>query len=157
MDILKKIKNYNKKKIKSFSKKINIKQTYDYEINKNKLLILNNKKKILLADFSFFGIINNNNFWIWATSIPGTNTKINSYIKKIKDMSYLFENNSNKQILFYHRLLTNDVVLINDNKQIEWINHLINYLHDSEYFINFPNSKNNIQFITINKINQLYV
>ena len=52
-------------------------------------------------------------------------------------MSYLFENNSNKQILFYHRFLTNDVILINDNKQIKWINNLLNYLNDSEIFINF--------------------
>jgi hypothetical protein len=158
MDILKKIKNYNKKKIKLFSKKINLEDTYKYKINKEKLIIINeNNKKILTADFSFFGIINNNNFWIWGTSIPGTNTKITNSISKIKNLSYLFENNKNKQILFYHRFLTNDVVLINDRKQIDWINYLINYLNDSEIFINFDNSKNNLQFITIDKINQLYV
>lgn len=158
MDILKKIKNYNKKKIKLFSKKINLEDTYKYKINKEKLVIINeNNKKILTADFSFFGIINNNNFWIWGTSIPGTNTKITNSINKIKNLSYLFENNKNKQILFYHRFLTNDVILINDKKQIDWINYLINYLNDSEIFINFDNSKNNLQFITIDKINQLYV
>lgn len=158
MDILKKIKNYNKKKIKLFSKKINLEDTYKYKINKEKLVIINeNNKKILTADFSFFGIINNNNFWIWGTSIPGTNTKITNSINKIKNFSYLFENNKNKQILFYHRFLTNDVILINDKKQIDWINYLINYLNDSEIFINFDNSKNNLQFITIDKINQLYV
>jgi len=158
MDILKKIKNYNKKKIKLFSKKINLEDTYKYKINKEKLIIINeNNKKILTADFSFFGIINNNNFWIWGTSIPGTNSKITNSINKIKNLSYLFENNKNKQMLFYHRLLTNDVILINDRKQIDWINYLINYLNDSEIFINFDNSKNNLQFITIDKINQLYV
>ncbi len=60
-------------------------------------------------------------------------------------------------MLFYHRLLTNDVILINDQKQINWINYLINYLNDSEIYINFQNSKNNLQFITIDKLNQLYV
>ena len=157
MDLLKKINNYNKKKIKTFSKKINILDTYNYKINNKKLIIINQKKKILTADFSFFGIINNNNFWIWATSIPGTNSKITNSIKKLKDYSHLFENNKNKQMLFYHRFLTNDVILINDEKQIKWINYLINYLNNSEIFINFQNSKNNLQFITIDKLNQLYV
>ena len=157
MDLLKKINNYNKKKIKTFSKKVNILDTYTYKINNKKLIILNQKKKILTADFSFFGIINNNNFWIWATSIPGTNSKITNSIKKLKDYSHLFENNKNKQMLFYHRFLTNDVILINDEKQIKWINYLINYLNNSEIFINFQNSKNNLQFITIDKLNQLYI
>ena len=157
MDLLKKINNYNKKKIKTFSKKVNILDTYNYKINNKKLIILNQKKKILTADFSFFGIINNNNFWIWATSIPGTNSKITNSIKKLKDFSHLFENNKNKQMLFYHRFLTNDVILINNEKQIKWINYLINYLNNSEIFINFQNSKNNLQFITIDKLNQLYI
>lgn len=157
MDLLKKINKYNKKKIKIFSKKINIQDTYNYKINNEKLIILNNNKKILTADFSFFGIINNNNFWIWATSIPGTNHKITNSIKKLKNLSYLFENIKNKQMLFYHRFLTNDVILINDEKQIKWINYLINYLNDSEIFINFENSKNNLQFITLDKLNQLYI
>lgn len=157
MEILKKINNYNKKKIKMFSKKIDIKDTYEYNIKNQKLIVLNNKKKILTADFSFLGIINNNNFWIWATSIPGTNIKITKSIYKLKNFSHLFENNQNKQMLFYHRFLTNDVILINDKKQIKWINYLINYLNNSEIFINFENSKNNLQFITIDKLNQLYI
>ena len=45
MDLLKKINNYNKKKIKTFSKKINILDTYNYKINNKKLIILNQKKK----------------------------------------------------------------------------------------------------------------
>ena len=52
--------------------------------------------------------------------------KINN-LKKLKDFSHLFENNKNKQMLFYHRFLTNDVILINDEKSKYTIPFLIHF------------------------------
>ena len=60
-------------------------------------------------------------------------------------------------MLFYHQFLTQDVILITDPIQKEWINKLILYLDNSIYYLNPINHRNNTQFITINKIFEKYV
>ena len=159
--ILLKIESYYKKKFKEISTILNIKEDYilDLEKNDNKLKIVNkkNNKIIITGKYNFHGVILNNNIWVWGSSIPGVNQKIIKNINRIRSFSYLFENDTHPRVLFYHQLLTQNMLLITDNKYIDWINKLLIYLNNDIYFFNPTNSKNNLQFITISKVLEKYV
>ena len=158
MEILKKI-DYNKKiKLKKMSKIMKSrKDQYTVLFDEKKLNLLLNKEKILSSNYNLYGIMQPNNLWIWASSIPGINYPNITHIKKIKNLAHLFEGSINKRMLFYHQFLTQDVILITDPIQKEWINKLILYLDNSIYYLNPINHRNNTQFITINKIFEKYV
>jgi hypothetical protein len=158
MNILKNIDSNKKNKLKEMSKILkSTKKNYTVLFKDNMITLTLNKKKIFTSDFKLYGILQPNNLWIWATSIPGINYPNINHIKKIKNMSYLFEGNMNPRLLFYHQFLTQDVILINDEEQIEWINKLILYLDNSLYYLNPTNHKNNIQFITVSNIYEKYI
>jgi len=40
---------------------------------------------------------------------------------------------------------------------LKWINELILYLSNDIYYINFLDSKNNLQFLTVNKIIEKFI
>jgi len=138
---------------------LNNKKNYTIIFNKlnNNLEIKLNNNKILTSEYNFYGILQNNNIWIWASSIPGTKKSTINKINNIKNFSHLFENNNNKRSLFYHQFLTQDIILITDDIQKKWINSLLIYLDNSIYFLNPKSKKNNTQFITLNKIYEKYI
>ena len=153
-NIISKIDSYQKKKSKEISKLLNKKNNYtiNFDENRDTITILLASKKIFTSSYYFFGIIQPSNNWIWASSIPGTSKKIINIVRKLKNMAYLFEDNNDKRMLFYHQFLTQDMIMLTDDIQIEWINKLLLYLSDGFYFLNPANKKNNLQFLVINKI-----
>jgi hypothetical protein len=158
MEILKKIDSNKKIKLKKMGKIMKSKKDqYTILFDKDKLNLLLNKEKIFSSDYKLYGIMQPNDLWIWASSIPGINYPNILHIKKIKNLAHLFENNKNKRMLFYHQFLTQDVILITDPIQKEWINKLILYLDNSIYYLNPINHRNNTQFVTITNIFEKYI
>ena len=163
MNILKKVEiNYNNK-YKKISKLLNLENNYRIDFIKsstNKILLglYDNNKLIFNGKFNFYGIYQDNNkLWIWSSSIPGVNSKQIKKINDLKKLNYLFENNDNEIINFYYQFLTQDVILITDLKQLEWINRLLIYLSDDLYYFNPINNDKNIQFIGLSNIIEKYV
>ena len=156
-DILKKIDKYFKDKKKEMKNKINFNLNYDVDFYDKKDLIklYFNKKQILSSEFTFYGIIDRNNFWVWSSSIPNVSKNLDKS-KKLKEFAYLFEKKNNRRMKFYYHLLTNDIMKISEKKHIDWINKLFMYLNDSFYIINFY-FNNNLQFISLDKLIRLYV
>ena len=162
MKLLDKIKNINDKKNNDMIKYLNPKKKYHLEfIKKNssrQLSINDESKKIIVGDYNFYGIYQPyTKLWIWATSIPGIDLKYNKNIKHLKSFSHLFESNDDIKINFYYQLLTQDVLLLTDEKMTKWINELILYLSNDLYIFNPVNSESNIQFITLNNIKEKYI
>jgi hypothetical protein len=162
MKILEKIKKINNSKNKNITKYLNPKKMYNLEFikigSKKQLGINDSTKKIIVGDYNFYGIYQpNTKLWIWATSIPGIDNKYNKNIKNLKSFSHLFESSNDLQINFYYQLLTQDVLLLSDQKMIKWINDLILYLSDDLYVFNPINSESNIQFITLSNIKEKYL
>jgi len=159
MSIIKKINNYNKKNTE-INKILNIKKNYSINFDKNQknqIIFSNNNKKILVCSYIFFGIYQpDTQLWIWSSSIPGVNQKQVKLINKIKNFSYLFENDDDKDIMFIYQLLTNNVIQINDISLFKLINKTLNYLSNCFIIINPTNKINNIQFIGINSIIENY-
>jgi len=158
MNILKKINEYNNTKI---NKKLDLKKKYTVsfdKINKNKLILKENNKKILVANYIFYGIYQlDTRLWVWANSIPGINKKQIEINNEIKNKNYLFENSDNPDILFLYQLLTNDVLIITrQNLQLELINKSLAYLSNSILMLNPINKSNNMQFIGITNIIEKY-
>jgi len=176
-NIFYKIKKNKKKKLKLFNIILNNNKFNNFNfVNYNnidntsnpnekisiKLLNIINDDKILVnCKYNLYGIYQNNTkLWIWATSLQNSNIDIINNIKKIKSYYYLFEYNNLKYTnknLFYYQFLTQDVILINDKKMLKWINELILYLSNDIYYINFLDSKNNLQFLTVNKIIEKFI
>ena len=57
---------------------------------------------------------------------------------------------------FFYQLMTQDVILIEDDKKLESINELLLYLSGDIYFFNPENSEGNIQYITLSNIKEKY-
>ena len=158
MKIIKKIVKNQKDKLKGINKILNKNKNYTILFDNNDRIVLtSDNKKVLTADYNFYGILQPNDIWIWATSIPGINVNTINKINSIRSNYHLFENSNDPKILFYHHFLTKDIIMLTDKKQIQWINELLLYLDDSIYYLNPLNSKKNIQFITLNKIFEKYV
>ena len=161
MNILKKINDYNNKKIIEINKKLNIKKNYNINFDKDKkdnITILEGKKKILVGKYIFFGIYQpENQLWIWASSIPGVNQKQIKFINEIKNKNYLFENDDNEDVLFMYQLLTNDVIQLPDIKKFDLINKALNLLSDSIVIFNPINNIGNTQFIGLKSIIEEYI
>jgi hypothetical protein len=161
MNILKKINDYNNKKIIEINKKLNIKKNYNINFDKDKkqnIIISAEGKKILVGKYIFLGIYQpDNQLWIWASSIPGVNQKNIKLINDIKNKNYLFENDDDPNILFIYQLLTNDVIQLPYVKKFELINKTLNYLSDSIIIFNPVNQIGNTQFIGLQNIIEEYI
>ncbi len=158
MTIIKKIEEFIKEKNKDMSKILNIKKKYNINLNENNLIeIYTNKHLILSGKYNFYGIYQpHTKLWIWASSIPGINQNNIKYIDKLKSFSYLFENDD-KKTLFYYQFLTQNTILITEQKYIKWINELLLYLSNDIYIFTPYNKEKNIQFIGLSKIkNKLF-
>jgi len=154
IELIKKIHKNKKVKYKKISKLLNNKKNYIIKFNDDtkRIDLFNNDTKFLSATYFFLGIVQENNIWLWASSIPGINSKILKQVKKIRNMAYLFENNKDIKMLFYYQLLSQDMMLITNDQQIDWINDLLLYLTDGIYYLNPTNKNNNIQIIILKKI-----
>jgi hypothetical protein len=162
MKLLDKIKQFNEKKNKEITKLLNSSKKYRIDFlknnKKNQMGIFDDKKLVLSGNYNFYGIYQPyTNLWIWASSIPGVDKKHIRNIKKIKESNYLFEEDSDLKISFYYQLLTQDVILITNEKMIGWINELLLYLSNDLFYFNPINSDENIQFITLSKTNEKYI
>ena len=159
MEIIKKMKTNKKKKNLEINKILNININYNITFDNNKLILLNDKnKKILVSDFIFFGIYQNQKkLWIWANAIPGISKKQINIIKDIKNKSYLFENEKNKSIQFIYQFLNSDVVEITDKHQLKLIDDLLLYITNSKVIFNPVNKYDNTQYIGLTNILEKYI
>lgn len=160
MNILKKINEYNNKKVIEINKKLNIKKKYNisFDEKKKNMIILEGTKKILVGKYIFFGIYQpDNQLWIWASSIPGVNQKQIQLILDIKKKSYLFENDDDSDVIFIYQLLTNDVIQLPDIRKFELINKTLIFLSDSIILFNPINQIGNTQFLGLENIIEEYI
>jgi hypothetical protein len=160
MKLLDKIKQFNEKKNKEITKLLSSSKKYRIDFLKNKkhqMGIFDDKKLVLSGNYDFYGIYQPyTNLWIWASSIPGVDKKHIKNIQKIKASNYLFEEDSDPKISFYYQLLTQDVILITNEKMISWINELLLYLSNDLFYFNPINSDQNIQFITLSNVKEKF-
>lgn len=152
-------KNYKKKQLDMKkllkSKKLNIKF-----FENNILQIFENNKKLIEAEYNFWGIIKNNNILIWANSIPLVYKKFKKNtlkIRKNKSLEKEYIKTNNSDMYFYSSILDNDMNLLEDSKYIEYIKKIILYLSKDMFIMTPINSKNNLQLITISKIRKKYI
>ena len=161
MKIINQINETNNKKTKDITKILDTKKKYKvdfFKSNNHKLMgIYDNNKLIIGGDYHFYGIYQpNTKLWIWASSIPGIHSKHIKQIRKIKSSDHLFESDSDIKINFYYQLLTQDVLLIDNENMLNWVNELLLFLSNDIYYFNPVNSEGNIQFLTITNIKQKY-
>ena len=147
MDIIKKIKNYKRINFKKLNKKINFNKIIKNKINK-KYISFKLKERNVEFRYNFYGVIKNDVFY-WANVIPGIEGDTINNVNKIKSMSYLFENSKDKKYLFYYQLLTNNIIFISNDKELDMVNSLLMYLDGSLGYFNSINSKGNINLLTI--------
>jgi hypothetical protein len=157
----KKINNYINMKNKKNNKILDYNKDYKLDfirINDNTVLSLSlNNKKILVGEYNFYGIYQpTTKLWIWAQAIPGINKKYIQNIERIQKLNYLFENDNDEKISFYYQLLTQNVILINNEKLLDWIKDLILYLSEDVLILTPLNSESNLQFITLKNIMERY-
>lgn len=160
MSLLKIIdKNYKKKQLDMKkllkSKKLNIKF-----FENNILQIFENNKKLIEAEYNFWGIIKDDNILVWANAIPLVYKKFKKNtlkMRKNKSLEKEYIKTNNSDMYFYSSILENDMNLLEDSKYIEYIKKLILYLSKDMFIVTPINSKNNLQLITINKIRKKYI
>lgn len=160
MKIIDKIKNNKNEKNKEINKILNIKKNYNINFEKDVAVITDeDNNKILTSEYIFFGIYQpSTKLWIWSSSIPGVNKKQIEFVNNIKNKSFIFENDNDKDILLYNQLLTNDVLNLNEPDDIlEKINNVLLYLSNSLVILTPLNSLGNIQYIGLTKIKTKYV
>lgn len=153
MELIKKINTEYKEK----EENMNFKNFNELSFEKNILTLSVKNKKKLVGTYIFFGIYQpTTHLWIWANAIPGVNKKNIKYIKELKTKSYLFENDGDKTVLFLYQFLTNDVILIEDYKNLDIINKTLCYLSDTLIMFNPSNEYGNTQYIGLKNIKEKY-
>lgn len=157
-----KINTYLKDKTDKIKKIINPNQTYRIDFiksGKNKLMGLYSKNKLIIAgNYNFYGVYQPyRKLWVWASSIPGVDVRHIKNVDKIRSFSHLFESESNPKIAFYYQLLTQDVIVVEDEKILDWINEVLLYLSGDMYYFNPSNSDGNVQFLTLVDIKEKYI
>jgi hypothetical protein len=159
MKIFDKIKNNKNQKHKEINKILNIKKNYNINFEKDVVAITDeNKNKIITSEYIFFGVYQpSTKLWIWSSSIPGVNKKQIELVNNIRNKSFIFENDNDKNILLYHQLLTNDVLNLNDDESLEKINDVLMYLSGSLVILTPLNSLGNLQYVGLTKIKTKYI
>jgi len=162
MKLLKKISDNSKRKYNELKKKLNIKNNYiisfDMINNEKKILLKDNKKTKLIGSYNFYGIYNKDSqIWNWSNTIPEINISQIKYIEQLRLKAYVFEKNidSSEVNLFFYQFLINDSMII-PNKYISLIIDLLLYLTDDIYMFTPVNSINNLQFIGLSKIDEIF-
>ena len=161
MKQLKDIKTQANKKIKKLNKEFKLKNNIIIEYIKNDHNELTLKRDgtnevIIKGNYNLYGVyLYNNKTWIWASSILGTLKKNLDKIKIIKNFNYLFEKSDDVKAQFYYQFLNQDAILITNNIMLTWINELLLYLGNDIYPLN-PKNNNNIQFLNLSEISEMY-
>lgn len=158
MSILKKIETNKNNKNKQINKILNININYTITFDNDKLILLDNSnKKILVADFIFFGIYQNDKkVWIWSNFIPGVSKKQIKIIRDIKNKSFLFENDKNKNVQFIFQFFNSDIIEIIDKNKLALINDSLLLTSDAKVILNPINKYGNTQYIGITNILEKY-
>ena len=163
MNLLKKLSNNSEKKFNEIKKKIDINKDYTIQFkninNELKLVFLKNDKIMLTGDFHFFGIYSpDTKIWKWANILSGISYSVVKYIDTLRLKSYIFEKKMNNSAtdMFFYQFLTKDTMYIPDEKYVGLMVDLLLYLSDDLYLFQPSNSSNNIQFIGLTKINELF-
>lgn len=158
MDIIKKIKDNKNNKNKEINKILDINIHYNISFDGDKLILLdNNNNKILVGNFIFFGIYHaNTKLWMWGTSIPGLSRKQIDNIKDIRNKSYLFSNNNDKNIDLIYQFLNSDMLEIIDKPKLDIIKDVLLFISDVKVIFNPINKYGNIQYIGITDIIEKY-
>jgi len=166
MNLLKKITKNSKDKFKIIQKKININKNYiiDFKtINKEVKIVFKETGKgtgiKVIADYHLFGRFNTQSkLWTWANIIPNMSLEIINYVDSLRLKGYIFEKNINSSevVMFFYQFLTNDSMLIPDEKYMGLIIDLLIYLSDDMYVFERPNSNTEIDLIGLVKINELF-
>ena len=138
MDIIKKIETNKKNKNNEINKILNININYTITFEDDKLILLDDSgKKILVSDFIFFGIYQNDKkYWVWSNSIPGISKKQIKIIKDIKNKSFLFENEKNKNVQFIYQFLNTDMLEIIYKNNLDLINDALLLISDAKVILN---------------------
>jgi hypothetical protein len=162
MNIIDKIKLNNKLKTNNINKILKLTKKYLIKFNiKNNvktISLFNNNKKIISGTYNIYGIYQpSTKLWIWASSMPNIDQATIKNINKIKSFNNLFENSIDKKMIFYYQLLTQDTLIIKDNKMLDWINELLLYMSDDIYYFNPYNENNNIEFISLSIIKEKFI
>ena len=161
MSLLDKIIKKYEQKNKEIKKMLDPEKKYLIEFQKTgkkQICIYENKKLIIVGDYTFYGIYQyQTKLWIWASSIPVVDKSNIKKINLIKKLNHLFESDNNEKINFYYQLLTQDVIQITDETILEWIPELLIYLSDEIYCFTPINNEGNMQFITLKKVNEKYI
>ena len=151
-------KNYKKKQL-DMKKLLKSKKLKIKFFENNILQIFENNKKLIEAEYNFWGIIKDDNILVWANAIPLVYKQFKKNTLKIRknkslEKEYIKKNDSD--MYFYSSILENDMNLLEDSKYIEYVKKLILYLSKDMFIIMPINSKNNLQLITISKIRKKY-
>ena len=158
MDIVKKIENNKIAKNKNITKLLDINIDYTISFDDNKLILLNNNNKILVGKFIFFGIYQpDTKCWIWSNSIPGLSKTHINIIKDIKNKSYIFENNNNKNIEFLYQFFNSDILYLDETDKLKLINDVLLYISDAKVIFTPSNKYGNIQYIGLTEIIEKYI
>jgi hypothetical protein len=162
MNIIDKIKLNNKLKTNDINKILKLTKKYLIKFNiKNNvktISLFNNNNKIISGTYNIYGIYQPSiKLWCWASSMPNIDQDTIKNINKIKSFNNLFENSLDKKMIFYYQLLTQDTLIIKDNKMLDWINELLLYMSDDIYYFNPYNENNNIEFISLSIIKEKFV
>jgi len=163
MNLLNKINQNAKEKFNEINKKIKISKKISLGlklINGNQKLIIRENNKIkLIGDFHFFGVFNTDNkIWTWGNIIPNISRDSIDYVEKLRMKGYLFETmkNNNQSTMFFYQFLTNDSMYIPEKKYLGLICDLLLYISDDMYIFSSQNENNDLQFVGLSKINELY-
>jgi hypothetical protein len=158
MNILKKIINNQKNKNKEIDKILDKNINYTITFDNDELILLDNNKKILVTEYIFYGIYQNDKkLWVWANSIPGVSKKQLKNLKDIKNKSYIFEEDSHPDIQFIYQFLNTDILEVTKKDKLNLINDVLLFLTDAKTILNPINKYGNIQYIGIKKIKEKYI
>jgi hypothetical protein len=158
MSILKKIVNNRKNKNKEINKILNDNISYTITFNKDELILSDDNKKILVTEYIFYGIHQNDRkLWVWSNSIPGVSKKQIKNLKDIKNKSYIFEEDSNSDVQFIYQFLNTDIIEVTEKDKLDLINDVLLFLTDAKTILNPINKYGNIQYIGITKIKEKYI
>lgn len=151
-------KNYKKKQL-DMKKLLKLKKLNIKFFENNILQIFENSKKLIEAEYNFWGIIKDDNILVWANAIPLVYKQFKKNtlkIRKNKNLEKEYIKTNNSDMYFYSSILENDMNLLEDSKYIEYVKKLILYLSKDMFIVTPINSKNNLQLITISKIRKKY-
>ena len=163
MNLLTKISKNSKKKFKEIQKIIDIRKTYKLNFdkinNEKKIFFVENKQIKLIGEYHFYGIYNSQTkIWTWSNVLPNVSIDTIKYIEEMKSKGYLFEKmaTNNQTTQFFYQFLTNDNFLIPDAKYLALVTDLLLYITDDMYIFEQQNNNDNMSFIGLTKINELF-